>query len=54
MNDHDHTVTLPILKIISAWAAALGVASWGDFASLMAACYTSALFAEWVYKKLRK
>jgi len=51
MNDHDQTVSMPIIKIASAWVAALGITSWGDFASFMAACYTSLLIAEWVYKK---
>jgi len=51
MSDHEQTVSMPIIKIASAWVAALGITSWGDFASFMAACYTSLLIAEWVYKK---
>lgn len=49
MNDNDHTsVAMPAIKIISAWLAAVGLQSWGDFASFLAACYTALLIAEWV------
>lgn len=54
MSDDHTTVTMPVLKIISAWAAAYGLQSWGDLASFLAACYTSLLIAEWVWKKVRK
>ena len=39
MND-DHTVALPMVKIATAWAAVIGLKSWGDFASFCAAIYT--------------
>ena len=39
---------MPAIKIISAWLAAVGLQSWGDFASFLAALYTALLIAEWV------
>lgn len=49
MNDNDHTsVSMPMIKIVSAWLAAVGLQSWGDFASFLAALYTALLIAEWV------
>jgi len=52
MND-DTTIAAPILKIVTAWVAAIGLRSWGDVASFLAAIYTAALLSEWVYKKLK-
>ncbi len=55
MNDSDHTsVAMPALKLTTAWLAALGLQTWGDFASFLAACYTLLLIGEWVYKKLKR
>ena len=49
-----HTsVTHPVLKIVTAWAAALGIASWSDLAALLAALYSLILICEWLWKKLR-
>lgn len=49
MNDNDHTsVAMPLIKIITAWLAAIGFQSWGDVASFLAALYTALLIAEWV------
>ena len=49
MNDNDHTsVAMPVIKIVSAWLAAIGLQSWGDLASFLAALYTALLIAEWV------
>ena len=53
MND-DHTVTAPVIKAVSAWAVALGLTSWGEFASFLAACYTALLIGEWFWKKYKK
>ena len=53
MSDDNTTVAMPILKIISAWAMAFGLKSWGDVASFLAALYTLVLIGEWVYKKLK-
>lgn len=54
MNDNDHTsVAMPGIKIFTAWLAALGLQSWGDFASFLAACYTLLLIGEWFYKKFK-
>ncbi len=55
MNDNDHTtVAMPAFKIFTAWLAALGLQSWGDFASFLAACYTLILILEWIYKKFKR
>lgn len=52
MTEHDHTtVAAPVIKIITAWLAALGLKSWGDVASLLAAIYTALLIIEWFWKK---
>lgn len=52
MNDNDNTsVALPMIKIISAWLAAVGLQTWGDFASFLAACYTMLLIVEWVHNR---
>lgn len=48
-----HTVAHPVAKIITAWAAALGIASWSDVAAALAALYSLILICEWLWKKLR-
>lgn len=53
MNDDHTTVAMPVFKIITAWAAAWGLQSWGDVASFLAALYTMLLITEWLWKKLR-
>ncbi len=53
MTQHDSTVGEPILKLVSLWAA-VGITSWADFASFLAACYSILLIGEWVYKKFFK
>lgn len=52
-DDSGTTIAMPLLKIATAWLAALGLTSWGDVASAMAALYTFLLIVEWVAKKLR-
>lgn len=50
------------LKGCSAWACVafakaltvLGISSWGEAASFLAAIYTVILIGEWVWKKLKK
>lgn len=55
MNDHGNiSVAAPTLKIISAWAAALGLQSWGDVASFLAALYTALLIAEWIRNRFKR
>lgn len=54
MNDDQANVVFPVLKIATAWGAALGLKSWGDVASFLAALYTAALLGEWLWKKLWK
>lgn len=51
MNDDHSTVALPVFKIVTAWAAAYGLTTWGDLASFLAACYTFLLICEWCWKK---
>jgi len=43
----------PLLKVATAWAA-IGITSWADFASFLAAAYSMCLLAEWLWKKLIK
>lgn len=44
------TVTNPIAKTITVWAA-VGLTSWADVASLLAALYSAVLLGEWIWKK---
>jgi len=53
MTHNDNTVGDPILKLASVWAA-VGITSWADAASALAAIYTCILIGEWVYKKFFK
>lgn len=50
MNDTDQTVAQPAIKIVTAWAA-VGITSWADAASMLAAIYTGLLIFEWWWKK---
>lgn len=50
MNQHD-TIDSPVLKVLSMWAA-IGITSWAEFASFMAAMYTMFLMGEWLWKKI--
>lgn len=45
--DPDTSVTL--FKVGSAWAL-IGITSWADFASALAALYTVILLGEWLWK----
>jgi len=45
---------MPVIKILTAWAAAIGFQSWGDVASFLAAVYTALLIAEWVRNRFFK
>ena len=53
MTQDNSTVGEPVLKLFSAWAV-VGITSWADAASFLAACYTLILIGEWVYKKFFK
>lgn len=53
MNDQGNDIGSPIFKVASAWVA-IGVTSWADFASLLAAFYTLLLISEWFWKKILK
>lgn len=39
------------IKVVTAWGL-IGITSWADFAAFLGAVYTSALLAEWVFKKI--
>lgn len=45
------TVAAPAVKIVTAWAA-VGITSWAEAASALAALYTVLLIAEWLWKRL--
>lgn len=51
MNSTDSTVAQPILKILSAWIAAIGISSWSEAASVVAFIYTVGLLTEWWWKR---
>lgn len=48
MNDN-LSVGSPLAKILTALGAA-GISSWSEFASMLAALYTTCLIAEWLWK----
>ncbi|WP_290872056.1 hypothetical protein [Aquabacterium sp.] len=52
MNQQDN-IESPVLKVFSMWAA-IGITSWAEFASFLAAIYTMFLMGEWLWKKLFK
>lgn len=45
------TIGAPAVKIITAWAA-VGITSWAEAASALAALYTLLLIFEWLWKRL--
>lgn len=48
----EHTsVSHPLVKIFSAWAAAFGLSTWSDVAAFLAALYSFILLMEWVWKR---
>lgn len=51
MNDHP-TVSHPMIKIVSVWLAAFGIASWSELAAALAALYSVLLIGEWLWKKI--
>lgn len=44
------SVAQPVAKIVTAWAS-IGLTSWAEFASFMAALYTACLLMEWLWKR---
>jgi|LNFM01.1.fsa_nt_gb hypothetical protein len=50
-DEHAVSVGSPVVKIITAWAAAFGVASWADAAAMIAFVYTLCLLLEWIWKR---
>lgn len=51
---HETSVSNPILKVMSAFGAAIGVETWSEAAQFVAFCYTLILIAEWIYKHVRQ
>lgn len=45
------SVAAPGVKLVTAWAA-VGITSWAEAASALAALYTIILIGEWLWKKL--
>ena len=50
MEQHS-SVASPGVKILTAWAA-VGITSWAEAASFLAALYTLLLILEWLWKRL--
>lgn len=53
MTQNDSTVSEPLLKFISVWAA-VGITSWADAAAFFATVYSIILIGEWFYKKMKR
>jgi hypothetical protein len=51
MSIHNEPVSQPIIKVATAWAA-VGITSWAEFASFLAALYSLLLILEWVWKRI--
>lgn len=45
-----HEIAAPVAKAATAWAA-VGITSWAEFASFLAAIYSLILIAEWLWKR---
>lgn len=50
-NNSNVSVDAPVMKVATAWMAAIGIASWSDFAAMLAAFYSLLLIFEWFWKK---
>lgn len=48
------SVSYPVVKLISAWAAAIGISSWSELAAAAAFLYSLILISEWAYNKFFK
>lgn len=48
--DDQVSVAAPVLKVVTAWGA-VGITSWADAASFLAALYTFFLLCEWLWKR---
>lgn len=51
MSIHNESVSQPVIKVATAWAA-VGITSWAEFASFLAALYSLLLILEWVWKRV--
>lgn len=45
-----NAVSMPVVKVITAWAA-VGITSWADVASILAALYTFLLLLDFLWKR---
>ena len=50
MNQHNETIAAPVAKAATAWAV-VGITSWAEFASFLAAVYSAILISEWCWKR---
>lgn len=50
MSDRHETIAAPVAKAATAWAA-VGITSWAEFASFLAAMYSLLLIGEWCWKR---
>lgn len=53
MNNTTETIASPVAKVVTVWAA-VGITTWADVASFLAACYSMLLISEWLYKRVIK
>lgn len=53
MNDRADVITQPVTKVVTVWAA-VGITTWADLASFLAAMYSIILIGEWAWKKAIK
>lgn len=53
MDETHSTVSQPVIKVLSVWAA-LGITTWADAAASVAFFYTVLLIVEWFWKRFWK
>lgn len=51
MHPQHDTIAAPFAKVATAWAI-VGITSWAEFASFLAAVYSALLIAEWLWKRI--
>jgi len=53
-DDQAISVAHPVAKVLTAWLAVIGIASWAEAAAFIGFLYTLCLFGEWVWKRIVK
>jgi hypothetical protein len=53
-NDQAFSVGHPVLKVLTAWLAVVGISSWAEAAAFIGFLYTLCLMGEWVWKRIVK